>query len=98
MLLNYGADYEDIDRLYIAGGFGYYLDADKAAAIGMIPEELRKKSEAVGNTSLSGAVKYLSAGTEVGEILSSLAERTEEISLSSDKDFNELYMKYMMFE
>lgn len=98
MLLNYGAKYEDIDRLYIAGGFGYYLDVSKAAAIGMIPEELLDRCEAAGNTSLSGAVKFLTAGAAAEKIVSSLAEDSEEISLSADKNFNELYMEYMMFE
>ena len=98
MLKRYGAGYDDIEKLYIAGGFGYYLDVSKAAAIGMIPEELLEKCIAVGNSSLAGAVKYLSSESNAKEIVSALAKSGEEIALSSDKDFNELYMEYMMFE
>ncbi|MBO6138343.1 MAG: DUF4445 domain-containing protein [Lachnospiraceae bacterium] len=99
MLLRYGAKYEDIDTLYIAGGFGYYLNVKKAALIGMIPEELLEKCRAAGNTSLSGALKYLVSGEEAAQqTVSELARMGEEIALSSDKDFNELYMEYMMFE
>ena len=97
MLKRYGADYEDIDKLYIAGGFGFYLNPAKAAAIGMIPEELLGRCVAAGNTSLAGAIKYLSSPDEAGAFLSAVAEMGEEITLSSDKDFNKFYMEYMMF-
>ncbi|MCR4909620.1 MAG: ATP-binding protein, partial [Lachnospiraceae bacterium] len=97
LLKRYGAGFADIDKLYIAGGFGFFLDPAKAAAIGMIPEELLDRCVAAGNTSLAGAVKYLSSPDEAGAHLSALAETGEEIVLSSDKDFNKLFMEYMMF-
>lgn len=98
MLKRYGAGYDDIDKLYIAGGFGYFLNAEKAAAIGMIPEELLSKCVAAGNKSLSGAIKTITEGEKAFDTLTELAEKGEEIALSTDKDFNEFYMEYMMFE
>ncbi len=98
MLKRYGAGYDDIEKLYIAGGFGYFLNAEKAAAIGMIPEELLSKCVAAGNTSLSGAVKAITEGEKAFTVMTELAEKGEEIALSTDKDFNEFYMEYMMFE
>jgi len=38
-----GIMYEDIDKVYIAGGFGNYMSIESAAAIGLIPEELKHK-------------------------------------------------------
>lgn len=50
--------WDKITDVYLAGGFGYYLDVDKAVGIGLIPEILQCKCRAVGNTSLAGAVRY----------------------------------------
>lgn len=50
--------WDRIAHVYLAGGFGYYLDVDKAVGIGLIPAVLQEKCQAVGNTSLAGAVRY----------------------------------------
>ena len=44
-----------ISRVYLAGGFGYYLNVEAAIAIGLLPEHVREATKAVGNTSLAGA-------------------------------------------
>lgn len=97
LLLRYGVSKEEVAKVYIAGGFGYKLDIDKAVAIGMIPEEFKNKTVAIGNSSLAGAVKYLKEDNGE-EILRHLVEISKEIGLSSDKDFNEFYMDSMFFE
>ncbi len=98
LLRRFGAGYEDISALYIAGGFGYYLDVKKACSIGMIPKELLDRTKAIGNSSLNGAVLFLKNLETSCEITTELAERAKEISLSNDSDFGELYMEHMMFE
>ena len=97
LLLRYGITKADVSKVYIAGGFGYKLNIEKAIAIGMIPEEFADCTAAVGNSSLAGAAKYLR--NEDGEaVLRDLVEKSEEIALSSDKEFNEFYMDSMFFE
>lgn len=54
----YGVKIEDIEQVYLAGGFGYFLNVKSAVAIGLIPIELSEKVTAVGNTSLAGAFLY----------------------------------------
>lgn len=49
---------EQIDCVYLAGGFGYYLDVHAAVQIGLLPAELEKKTIACGNTALLGAAVY----------------------------------------
>lgn len=51
----YGIRTEDISRVVLAGGFGYYLDPGAAAAIGLLPGELVDRTVTGGNTALSGA-------------------------------------------
>lgn len=97
LILKYGIAKEQVAKVYLAGGFGYKLDKDKAIAIGMLPGEFKEQIEAVGNSSLAGAVRYLRE--EDGEkTLEKIIARSEEIGLSSDKEFNEAYMDSMMFE
>ena len=70
---------------------------EKAAAIGLIPEELLDRAKAVGNSSLGGAAVWL---TEPGaaERMERIIAVSEEIPLASDKDFNQFYMDSMFFE
>ncbi|MBQ6807411.1 MAG: DUF4445 domain-containing protein [Lachnospiraceae bacterium] len=50
-----------IKKVYLAGGFGYYLDVEAALAVGLLPERILsgqkivEEIKAVGNTSLAGA-------------------------------------------
>lgn len=97
LILRYGIRKEQISKVYLAGGFGYKLDRDKALAIGLLPPELGDRIEAVGNSSLAGAAGYL-RDPEGENRLKHLVAISEEVSLSTDKNFNEFYMDYMMFD
>jgi uncharacterized 2Fe-2S/4Fe-4S cluster protein (DUF4445 family) len=50
-----GLDFGEVERIYIAGGFGNYLDREKALAIGLIPDLPLEKIRFAGNTSILGA-------------------------------------------
>lgn len=97
LISKYGISYEEIEKIYVAGGFGDKLDIHKAVRIGLLPPECEDKIEAVGNTCLKGAVKYL-LDSEAESITEKLAGKVEEIELSSDKEFQQFYMEYMYFE
>ncbi len=96
LLLRYGIGYDDIDTLYLAGGFGYRMDLTKAAGIGLFPEELLAKTRAVGNTALGGAVAYLQEENAACR-LEKLISISTEISLAADKDFMRHYTEQMFF-
>ncbi len=97
LLVRFGITYEDVGEVYVAGGFGYKLDLKKAVEIGMLPEELLDRTKAVGNSSLLGAA-YLALGRYKLEEAETLIRAAEEIALAGDKDFQDFYMEYMMFE
>ena len=46
---------EQLDTFYVAGGFGNYLNIQKAIAIGLLPDMAEEKIRFVGNSSLTGA-------------------------------------------
>ncbi len=50
-----GLKFEDIDKIYISGGFGTYLDIEKAIFIGLLPDLPLKKFTFIGNSSITGA-------------------------------------------
>ncbi len=97
LLRRFGVTYTEIDHVYLAGGFGSFLKPEQAAAIGMIPQELAGKAIGIGNASLNGAIRVLCEGARAQREITALAEKSEEIALSEDPDFSDLYMEHMMF-
>jgi len=50
-----GLEIKEIEQLYLAGGFGNYLNKEKALVLGLIPDIAPDKVQFVGNTSVMGA-------------------------------------------
>jgi len=50
---------EDLDAIYLAGGFGNYLNVQRAVTIGLLPDIGLEKIHFVGNTSIAGAKMVL---------------------------------------
>lgn len=92
----YGIRYDQIDKLYLAGGFGLKLDGKKAAGIGMLPEELSDRIVAAGNTSLKGAVIF-AKDTRSRNRFEQVIDISKEINLSNHSRFNDLYIEHMFF-
>ncbi len=97
LLKEFNAKYSDIDRLYIAGGFGKHVNITKAAGIGLIPSELADKAVAVGNTSLKGAVRFALEQDALRERFINTAKNSKEILLSDIKEFSESYINSINF-
>lgn len=89
--------FDDIDTLYLAGGFGNYINVHNACVIGLLPTELEKKTKAVGNAAGTGAVICVS-DREVKKQCDLVSEKIRYIELSSDKRFSELFAENMLFE
>lgn len=85
-----------VEEIYLAGSFGYHLDVEKAIGMGLLPEEFAGKIKAVGNTSLQGA-KALSLGNFCKEDLRNIKGICEEIYLSNETEFQEIFMQNMNF-
>lgn len=97
LIKEYGVDYGQVRALYLAGGFGQKINLKKAAGIGLLPEELLERTEAVGNSSLAGAVLY-AKNPAARERFVRVSDKAEEVSLTGNPFFNDLYMEHMMFE
>lgn len=47
--------FDDLDKIYIAGGFGNYIDLKKAILLGLFPDVPLERYEFIGNGALGGA-------------------------------------------
>lgn len=95
----YGITFDEIDRVVLAGGFGYYLNPKSAAAIGLLPEELAGKTVAGGNTALAGALKLGSAFLRRGEVCLEVVDKdkVQVLNLARVPEFEELYLGNLNF-
>ncbi|MFI3174051.1 MAG: ASKHA domain-containing protein [Bacillota bacterium] len=92
-----GVSLKEVTTLYIAGGFGTYMNLENAANIGLIPKELVAKTKVIGNAALDGASLLLGNKNEF-RALEYLEQLAETIDLSKNKIFMEHYIDGMEFE
>jgi len=76
----------DITRLFMAGGFGSYVDIDNAVAIGLLPDLPRESVVYVGNTSILGATLAAYSG-EARETLRRISRSTTYYDLMGTPDY-----------
>ncbi|MDI9469422.1 MAG: ASKHA domain-containing protein [Bacillota bacterium] len=88
---------QDVRRLGLAGGFGSVVRAASVARIGLIPAALEDRVEALGNTSLQGAVRAL-VDASARERMLAVAHSADYIELSANADFMERYVDSMFFD
>jgi uncharacterized 2Fe-2S/4Fe-4S cluster protein (DUF4445 family) len=88
-----GKTVDNIDRLYIAGGFGNFINIDNVLRLGLI-EVPRHKIHKLGNSALIGAKMLLFPDN--GEV-DSVLKLTRHLSLESDKNFQDIYADKMFF-
>jgi uncharacterized 2Fe-2S/4Fe-4S cluster protein (DUF4445 family) len=91
LLKKVGFTLSDIERVYIAGGFGNYLNVDKAIIIGMLPDLPKEKFRFLGNTSIAGAYLCL-LSDKMREEAEEIANKMTNVELSVSKRFMEEYM------
>ena len=96
LLKTAGLKPDNIETLYIAGGFGNSLNVDNAGRIGLIPAELTARVKSVGNAALAGASLMLLSLPKRTES-EALAKKVEVVELSNDPVFANEFMEQMMF-
>ena len=91
-----GIGCDSVDSLYIAGGFGSYLDVKNAGTIGLIPSELVPRVRVLGNAALTGASLLLLSLPQRRKY-EEAAEKIKLVELASNPVFAAEYMERMMF-
>ena len=89
--------YDDIENVYIGGGFGNFMNVESAVNIGMIPESFKNKIKSIGNCAGKGAIDFLISEENKKEIVK-IVDKCEYIELSKSKSFQEFYIDSISFE
>jgi len=91
LLKKVGFTLDAIERVYIAGGFGNYMNVDKAIIIGMLPDLPKEKFRFLGNTSIAGAYLCLLSDKMRNEA-EEIAHKMTNVELSVSRRFMDEYM------
>lgn len=91
-----GLEVKDIEKVQLAGAFGSFLNPKSACRMGLLPEELLEKIEAVGNAAGSGA-KLLACDDSLLPLTEKLTQTIEFLELASLPEFSRTFAKSMNF-
>jgi uncharacterized 2Fe-2S/4Fe-4S cluster protein (DUF4445 family) len=97
LLKNTMIGFEDVDTLWLAGGFGNKLRKESAVTIGLLPRELESKIEYAGNTSGSGTIMALLSSQSRTEC-DTIKKETRYLELSGLPGFNDVFIDAIGFE
>ena len=81
----------DIDRLFLAGGFGNYINLDSATKIRLLPALSSDRITYIGNAAHQGAELALLSEDERNSTVE-IAARIEHVSLATRMEFQELFV------
>jgi uncharacterized 2Fe-2S/4Fe-4S cluster protein (DUF4445 family) len=85
---------DEVEQLYISGGFGSYINPENVRKTGMINVAADRITR-LGNTALIGAKMFL---FETADVADSLRAMTTHVSLESEPDFQDLFIQHLSFE
>lgn len=91
-----GINADDVQALYIAGGFGRHINIDSAMRIGLIPEFKRDRVHVIGNAALAGAVMLL-LNKPARDEARRITQSAECINLAGMPAFTDFFTECMLF-
>ena len=91
LLKEVGLSIPDLDRIIIAGGFGSYIDLEKAITIGLLPEMDTSKISYLGNGSLLGA-KMSSLNNQIRRDVVEVVKKMTNFELSETPSYMDNYV------
>ncbi|HLK69883.1 MAG TPA: ASKHA domain-containing protein [Bryobacteraceae bacterium] len=94
---NYGLSFGEVDRFYLAGGFGRHLNVEAARRIGLIPDLPNSRVVQVGNAAMEGASMALLSRSRRRE-LEELVKRVEHCRLETHPDFFDFFVEGCQFK
>jgi len=96
LLRNAGLEPKQLDRVLIAGSFGFHLRTESLIRLGLLPEALGERVEFVGNTALSGA-RLLLTHVSSRPQLARTAAAVSTVNLAETPDFQSVFVNAMSF-
>ncbi|HOP08773.1 MAG TPA: ASKHA domain-containing protein [Candidatus Methanofastidiosa archaeon] len=91
-----GIGFEDLDKIYLAGAFGNYIDIENAVRMGLLPDIPLEKIKSVGNAAGEGAKLSLLSNLKRSEE-NKLSKVVSYIELASHDDFQNIFVNSLNF-
>lgn len=91
-----GVESQDIERVMLAGAFGYHIKKESAVTIGLLPDFPLEQITTIGNAAGEGAIMALLSVHEK-ERAQELALVAEHIELSTQKNFQKEFVRNLPF-
>ena len=91
-----GIKMADIERVYVAGAFGFHVRMESLSRLGVLPKELLGKVTLVGNSSKTGAILCL-LSRKKREETSLMARKVQYIELSCYPNYDRLFSDCLSF-
>ena len=91
LLTEVGLSIADIEHIILAGGFGSYVDLEKAMTIGLLPELDPDKVTFIGNGSLMGA-RMSSLTNRIRQDVSEVTKKMTNFELSDTSSYMDNYV------
>ncbi len=96
LLQDAGIGSGDVDRILIAGSFGYHLQEKSLISLGLLPREFAGKIDLVGNTSKSGGQAFL-LNRGLRDEMAALVKEIHVIELVGIPDFDKVFVRCLGF-
>ncbi len=96
LLNKVGKAASDLKKVYIAGGFGSYLDIENSIAIGLLPDIERSHYEFIGNSSIAGA-RLSIFSSEAFSAAHEIYRKIMYLDLSTEPQYMDEYVAALFF-
>ena len=97
VIKDFGTNMDDIDNVYLAGGFANYIDIENAKNIGFILNFPIEKIKKIGNTALEGATKLL-LSNKLRKNLVDYVKKIDHLELETKPEFFDYFVEGCQFK
>lgn len=97
VIKDFGTNMDDIDNVYLAGGFANYIDIENAKNIGFILNFPIEKIKKLGNTALEGATKLL-LSNKLRKNLVDYVKKIDHLELETKPEFFDYFVEGCQFK
>ena len=94
---SYGRSLAEVDKFYLAGGFGRHLDIEAAKEIGLIPDLPTEKIVQIGNAAIEGACLALFSVSRRRD-MEERVKTIEHVELETDPNFFDHFVEGCQFQ
>jgi uncharacterized 2Fe-2S/4Fe-4S cluster protein (DUF4445 family) len=96
LLSRAGVASAELDRILIAGSFGYHLSEESLLILGLLPPDAVGKISFLGNTSRSGG-ELLLLNSHLRDELAEIVSQVTSVELAADPAFERVFVEAMKF-